>query len=259
MAGKLQAHLLIDEGDITPYVLLPGDPGRVLRIGEKMDSFREVAYNREFRTITGNYEGIPVTVTSSGIGGPSAAIAVEELANSGAQVVIRVGSCGAYNSGVEIGDVVIPSGVVREDGTSKAYISPSYPAVPDLQVLCALIKAAKDLHIPFHVGIGLSHDIFYARSNELVKFWSEQGVIAADMESACVLTVGRMRNLQAGTVLTVVSAYDEAFHPWVGVKDYATQTKNGAGKAMLGEEQTILLALRAIVYLDKMGGDLLES
>ena len=95
MAGKLQAHLLIDEGDITPYVLLPGDPGRVLRIGEKMDSFQEVAYNREFRTITGKYEGIPVTATSSGIGGPSAAIAVEELANSGAKVVIRVGSCGA--------------------------------------------------------------------------------------------------------------------------------------------------------------------
>lgn len=258
MAGKLQAHLLIDEGDIAPYVLLPGDPGRVLRIGEKMDSFQEVAYNREFRTITGNYEGIPVTVTSSGIGGPSAAIAVEELANSGAQVVIRVGSCGAYNSGVEVGDVVIPSGVVREDGTSKAYISPSYPAVPDLQVLCALIKAAKDLHIPFHVGIGLSHDIFYARGNELVKFWSEQGVIAADMESASVLTVGRMRSLQAGAVLAVVSAYDEIFRPWIGVKDYATEAKSGAGEAALGEERAILLALKAIVYLEKTGDNLLE-
>jgi len=89
MVSKLQAHLMVDEGDIAPYVLLPGDPNRVLRIGEKMDYFREVAYNREFRTITGSYEGIPVTVTSSGIGGPSAAIAVEELANSGAKVVIR--------------------------------------------------------------------------------------------------------------------------------------------------------------------------
>ena len=93
MVSKLQAHLMVDEGDIAPYVLLPGDPDRVLRIGEKMDSFREVAYNREFRTITGSYEGIPITVTSSGIGGPSAAIAVEELAHSGAKVVIRVGSC----------------------------------------------------------------------------------------------------------------------------------------------------------------------
>jgi len=120
MVSKLQAHLMVDEGDIAPYVLLPGDPDRVLRIGEKMDSFREVACNREFRTITGSYEGIPVTVTSSGIGGPSAAIAVEELANSGAKVVIRVGSCGAYSSSIEVGDVVIPAGVVKEDGTSKA-------------------------------------------------------------------------------------------------------------------------------------------
>ena len=258
MVSKLQAHLMVDEGDIAPYVLLPGDPNRVLRIGEKMDSFREVAYNREFRTITGSYEGIPITVTSSGIGGPSAAIAVEELANSGAKVVIRVGSCGAYSSSIGVGDVVIPAGVVKEDGTSKAYVSSSYPAIPDLQVLCALAKAAQDLNIPFHTGVGLSHDVFYARSAESIKSWSEQGVIAADMESASVLTVGRMRSLQAGAVLAVVSAYDEIFRPWIGVKDYATEAKSGAGEAALGEERAILLALKAIVYLEKTGDNLLE-
>jgi len=259
MAGKLQAHLMADEGDVAPYVLLPGEPGRVLRIGKKMDFFKEVAYNREFRTITGGYEGIPITATSSGIGGPSAAIAVEELANLGAKVVIRVGSCGAYSSGIEVGDIVIPVGVVKEDGTSKTYVSPSYPAVPNPRVLFALVRAAKDLNVPFHVGIVLSHDVFYMRNRESVKFWNQQGVIAADMESACVLTVSRMRGLQAGAVLAVVSAYDEAFQPWVGVKDYASQTLGGAGKAVFGEGKAILIALRTIVYLEKANEDLQGS
>lgn len=259
MAGKLQAHLMADEGDVASYVLLPGDPGRVLRIGGKMDCFKEVAFNREFRTITGKYKGIPITVTSSGIGGPSTAIALEELANLGAKVVIRVGSCGAYSSGIEVGDVVIPVGAVKEDGTSKAYVPSSYPAVPNPRVLFALVKAAKDLSVSFHVGIVLSHDVFYMRNRESVKFWNQRGVIAADMESACVLTVGRMRGLQAGAVLAVVSACDEVFQPWVGVKDYATQTLGGAGKALFGEEKAILIALRAIVYLEKEKEGLLGS
>lgn len=251
MPSKLQAHLMVDEGDVAPYVLLPGDPGRVLRIGSKMDSFKEVAFNREFRTITGNYKGILVTVTSSGIGGPSTAIAVEELANTGAKVVIRVGSCGAYGPNIEVGDLVIPVGAVKEDGTSKTYTPPAYPAVPDFRVLVALINAARDLGARFHVGIIISHDVFYGRTRESVEFWNRLGVIAADMETACVLTVSRLRGLQAGAVLAVVSAYGEIFEPWAGVKEYTAQTLGGVGKAVQGEEKAILVGLEAIAYLER--------
>jgi uridine phosphorylase len=141
---KLQPHIKCKEGDISKYVLLPGDPGRVLKIAEFLENPKKVSENREFLTYRGNYKGLDITVTSTGIGCPSAAIAVEELANIGAEVFVRIGTCGVLKEGINYGDVVIPTAAVRAEGTTKEYIEPEFPAVADLDVVNSLISAAKD-------------------------------------------------------------------------------------------------------------------
>lgn len=237
-------------GDITKNVLMPGDPQRVLRIGEKLDHYEEKAFNREFRTITGSFKGVPVSACSTGIGGPSTAIAIEELAKLGAKVLIRIGSCGGYQPQVRVGDLVIPEGVVRANGTSKAYAPEAYPAVPDPELFMALVKAAKSLGFRCHTGVSLSVDAFYPKAKDFVKEWVERGVIACEMEAGTFLTVSRLKGLRAGVVLTVVNELAEALEPWRGVKKYSLQARRGAKSArMLGEEKAILVALHALSLL----------
>ena len=217
-----QYHIALDKGDVGKYVLLPGDPGRVPHIAEFFDSAHKVAANREFVTYTGQVDGIPISATSTGIGCPSAAICVEELAKIGAEVFIRVGTAGSLQEKVGLGHLVISTGAVREEGTSRQYVPVSYPAVADLEVTTALVEAARKLGFPHHVGIDHCKDAFYAEFTEghpmsaewdqRWKVWRRSGVLATSMESAAIFVICSIKGLRAGEVLAVVGlAYKD--HP----------------------------------------------
>jgi uridine phosphorylase len=217
-----QYHIALEEGQVGKYVLLPGDPGRVPQIAEFFDSAHKVAENREFVTYTGQVDGIPISATSTGIGCPSAAICVEELARIGAEVFIRVGTAGSLQEQVGLGHLVISTGAVREEGTSRQYVPLSYPAVPDLGVTTALVEAAGKLGFPHHTGIGHCKDAFYAEFTQghpmseewkrRWKVWQRAGVLATSMESAAIFVISSIKGLRAGEVLAVVGlAYTD--HP----------------------------------------------
>ncbi|PSQ52068.1 uridine phosphorylase, partial [Halobacteriales archaeon SW_12_67_38] len=160
--GEVQYHLGVGEGDVADTVLLPGDPERIPKITGVWDSSEVVAEHREYHTATGEYDGVPISTTSTGIGSPSAAIAVEELARVGADTFLRVGSCGAIQPGMAVGDLVITSGAVRQEGTSEEYVRAEYPAAADDRVVAALVAAAERLDYDYHVGVTASTDSFYA-------------------------------------------------------------------------------------------------
>ncbi len=212
----VQYHLGVREGDVADAVLLPGDPERVAKVTEEWDEAAVVADHREYRTATGTYDGTPISVTSTGIGSPSAAIAVEELARVGADTLVRVGSCGGIQPETDVGDLVITSGAVRQEGTSSEYVREDYPAVADHAVVAALAAAAERLGYDYHVGLTASTDSFYAGQSrdgfegfrargsegdieELV----EAGVLNFEMEASAILTLANIYGLRAGAVCTV--------------------------------------------------------
>ena len=160
--GK-QYHTGVGPEDIGKYVILPGDPKRCEKIAAYFDNPVLVADSREFVTYTGTLDGVKVSVTSTGIGGPSAAIAIEELSKCGAHTFIRVGTCGGMQEEVLGGDLVIASGAIRMEGTSREYAPIEYPAVPDVSAMNALIDAAKELSIPYHVGVVQCKDSFFGQ------------------------------------------------------------------------------------------------
>jgi uridine phosphorylase len=213
---EFQYHVELEPGDVADAVLLPGNPERLDKITPFWDDHEEVAYHREYRTATGTYEGTPISVTSTGIGSPSAAIALEELARVGADTFIRVGSCGAIQPEMEVGDLVITSGAVRQEGTSKAYVREDYPAVADQEVVSALVAAAERLNYDYHVGLTMSADSFYAGqgrpgfegfraagSESLVEELQEANVKNIEMEASALLTVANVYGLRAGAVCSV--------------------------------------------------------
>ncbi|SFG77753.1 uridine phosphorylase [Halopelagius inordinatus] len=213
---EVQYHIEVGPEDVADTVLLPGNPERVDKITALWDEFEERASHREYRTATGEYEGTPISVTSTGIGGPSAAIAAEELARVGADTFVRVGSCGAIQPEMDVGDLVITSGAVRQEGTSKEYVREDYPAVADHEVVCALVAAAERLGYDYHVGLTMSADSFYAGqgrpgfegfeaagSDSLVEDLREANVKNIEMEAATLLTVANVYGLRAGAVCTV--------------------------------------------------------
>jgi uridine phosphorylase len=210
-----QYHVKLSPGEIGRYVLLPGDPGRCAVIARHFENPRIVAQNREYLTISGTLDGVPVCVTSTGIGGPSAAIAMEELKAVGADTFIRVGTCGGINLKVKSGDVVIATGAVRAEGTSREYMPIEYPAVSDFEVTTALAAAAKRLGFTFHTGVVQCKDSFYGQhspnrmpvaSELLAKWeaWKKGGVLASEMESAALFCVAAALGVRCGAVLSVV-------------------------------------------------------
>jgi uridine phosphorylase len=214
--GERQYHLQVEAGEVGSYVLLPGDPGRCARIAAHLEGARKVAANREFTTYTGSLDGVTVSVTSTGIGGPSAAIAVEELVKVGARTLVRVGSCGALDEGLGFGDVVVVQAAARGDGTPDHYAPAGFPAVADLDVVLALREAAAESGHRWRVGVVLSNDAFYAEMEPETfpletqirarwDAWARAGCVAAEMEAATVLTVARVRRVRAGAVLAVVN------------------------------------------------------
>ncbi len=198
-----QPHLLVEDGDLADIALLPGDPGRVDRIAGHCTDPTTVAENREYKIVNATYEGRPITICSTGIGSPSAAIAVEELAAVGVETVIRVGTTGALQAGIEIGDMVIATGAAKDEGTSKRYESATIPATPGYETLAALVTAAEDDPGTVHVGPIVTDDAFYAEDEEYVSRWEAAGLLAVEMEAAAIFTLARRHGLAAGAICTV--------------------------------------------------------
>ena len=211
--AEMQYHVHLKRGDIGRYVILPGDPGRTPLIASFFDNAKEVAFNREYRTFTGTVDGIKISCCSTGIGCPSTAIAVEELIKCGADTFIRIGTCGALQPEVKLGDLCITTGAVREEGTTRQYVPISYPAVADLDVTLALRQAAANLGYPAHTGIGHCKDAFFIEDKDIPiredieakwNAWYKSNVISTSMESAALFVVSSIRRVRAGEVLATI-------------------------------------------------------
>ncbi len=219
MSNVIQYHIGIKQNEIGEYVILTGDPKRIDAIAKMLDSYKEVGYNREFRTVTGyitgyNSEKIKISVVSTGIGCPSAAICIEELINIGAKVLIRIGTAGSLQPNIKVGDIVIATATVREDGTTKQYVPKIYPAVSNIKVVNSLIEAAEKLNVKYHLGITHCKDAFYTELPEITplkeeneknwKVWQRSNVLATEMESSALFVIGSIRKVSVGTILKIV-------------------------------------------------------
>ena len=216
--GEYKYHINLKQGDVGRYVLLPGDPGRCEIIARSFDNAVKVAQNREYVTYTGTLLGEKVSVTSTGIGGPSTAIAVEELSMVGADTFIRVGTSGAMQPGMNPGDLAIVTAAIRDEGTSRQYMPVEFPAVADMDVTLALRDAAQRLHMPSHLGISQSKDSFYGevepdrqplaeQLNERRKAWIAGGAVCSEMEAATVFVVSSILRKRAGGVMLIVGSH----------------------------------------------------
>lgn len=208
-------HILLKSGHGAKYAILPGDPGRVEKIAQKLGNPKFLCQNREYTTWIGELEGEKVIVMSTGMGGPSAAIGVEELYRTGVDTFIRVGTCGGMQENVIGGDIVVATGAIRMEGTTREYVPIEFPAVPDLDVTNALKTAAEDLNYRVHVGVVQCKDSFYGQHNpdrmpvgyELKNKWNawiSAGCLASEMESAAIFIVCSMLRARAGSVFSVV-------------------------------------------------------
>ena len=253
----MQYHIGLDEKRMTAkYAIVPGDPGRVEKIAALLDNPEFVAQNREFTTWSGFICGEKVLVMSTGIGGASAAIAVEELINCGVSTVIRIGTCGGMQLNVKGGDAVVAMGAVRMEGTSREYMPIEYPAAADFETLCALKAACDENGITSHVGIVQSKDSFYGQhspermpvKDTLLKNWQayiDCGCLASEMETAAIFTVASVRRIRAGSILHVL---------W-------NQERKKAGledKKVMDTSKAIAAAVHAVKILiekDRLKGD----
>ena len=247
ITSERQFHIDLVPGDVGRYCLLPGDPGRCEKIAKYFDNPVHVATNREYVTYTGTLLGEKVSVCSTGIGGASASIAMEELANIGVDTFLRVGTCGGIDLDVKSGDVVIATGAIRMEGTSREYAPIEFPAVADLAVTNAIVDAAKAMGKSWHAGVVQCKDSFYGQhspetmpvSYELLnkwEAWKRLGVKASEMESAALFTVAAYRKVRCGSVFHVI---------W-------NQERNAAGLDQTRDENTesaIQVGIEAIKLL----------
>ena len=214
-AGE-QYHIGLKAGDVGEYVILPGDPKRCKKIAAYFDDAKLIADNREYTTYTGYLNGKKVSVTSTGIGGPSAAIALEELVNVGAKKFIRVGTCGGMDIDVKGGDIVIATGAIRMEGTTKEYAPIEFPAIADIDIVNALTHAAKNLGFNYHRGVVQCKDSFYGQHepdkmpvsyelNNKWEAWKRMGCLASEMESAALFIVSSFLKVKTGSVFLTVA------------------------------------------------------
>lgn len=213
-----QYHICCKKGDVGKYVLLPGDPFRTDIIAKHLDNPQLIAHNREHKTWSGTLNGEKVSVTSTGMGGPSTAIAIEELIHCGAEVFIRVGTCGrvcpeSYEENLE---GVVVTGAIRDEGTTIAYVPMEYPAIADRKVTDALVKSYEEKGYNFTEGIAQSKDAFYGqhdpdsmpnseRLNQRWKTYEKSGVMASEMETAALFVVSSVRGAKAGAIMAYES------------------------------------------------------
>jgi uridine phosphorylase len=238
-----QPHLLVDSGDVHDLALIPGDPGRVDRIAGHCDEAETVAENREYTLVNASYGGRDLTICSTGIGCPSAAIAVEELSAVGVETFVRVGTIGALQRGIEIGDMIVATGAAKNEGTSRRYEAIEYPAVPDYEVLSALVAAAEANDEAVHVGPIATDDAFYAETDEHVHDWEEAGLLAVEMEAAAVFSLARRKGLRAGAICTVDGNLVE------GTQKGETEDDELPAKAKDNVERAIRITLDAATAL----------
>ena len=211
-----QYHVGLKEGEVGKYVILPGDPKRCEKIAQYFENPVLVADRREYVTYTGYVDGEKVSVTSTGIGGPSAAIAMEELVKCGAEVFIRVGTCGGMQLDIKGGDLVIATGAIRAEGTSKEYAPIEFPAVADFRIVNALVDAAENLGYTHHMGVVQCKDSFYGQHSPETKpvsyelqnkweAWKRLGCLASEMESAALFVVASYLNVKVGSIFLTVA------------------------------------------------------
>ena len=211
-----QYHIQVGKEDVGKYVILPGDPKRCKKIAQHFEQAKLIADSREFVTYTGYLDGVKVSVTSTGIGGPSAAIAMEELVMAGADTFVRIGTCGGMQLPVKSGDVVIASGAIRMEGTSREYAPIEFPAVANIEVVNALMNAAEKLGQKYHVGVVQSKDSFYGQHSPELKpvsyeltnkweAWKRLGCLASEMESAALFVVASSLGVRAGACFLVMA------------------------------------------------------
>lgn len=217
----LEYHIKVNREMIGKYVILPGDPKRCQQIAKYLENPQLVADNREFVTYTGYLKGEKVSVTSTGIGGPSAAIALEELVHAGAHTFVRIGTCGGMQTEILGGDVVIATGAIRMEGTSKEYAPIEFPAISDFNVTNALSNSARDSGVRYHLGVVQSKDSFYGQHSpermpvgEELKYkweaWKKLGCLASEMETAALFTVGAYLKVRVGACYLVVANQERA-------------------------------------------------
>lgn len=247
-----QYHIQVAKGEVGRYVILPGDPKRCVKIAQYFDNPVLIADNREYITYTGTLDGVKVSVTSTGIGGPSASIAMEELYRCGADTFVRIGTCGGMQTEIKSGDIVIATAAVRMEGTSREYAPIEYPAVANLDVTNALVEAAKEKGVIYHTGVVQSKDSFYGQhepeampaSYELInkwEAWKRMGCLASEMESAALFIVaGKLRARMGSCLLVLANQEREKLgleNPVVHDTDMAIRVAVEAIRRMIKEDQ----------------------
>ncbi|MCL4561533.1 MAG: nucleoside phosphorylase [Chloroflexi bacterium] len=231
----MEFHILCDPKDIARYVFVPGDHDRAKKIAAAFDNSRFVSDSRGYHVYTGTVAGIPMTVCSTGMGGPQVAIGIEELGHMGADTFIRIGSCGTLQDDVNVGDVIVPNGVFRAGATANRYLPPAFPAAPDFSMLTALVEAGKSLGTPVRVGLGWAGDAFYAEPDPaLMARLKQAGVAAVEMESDTLFIIANFRGWRAGAIFACDGT--------------SREIKPAAGEAAFrrGEEQEIHIAIEAM-------------
>lgn len=253
-SGK-QYHVGVAKGEVGRYVILPGDPKRCEKIAAYFDEPHFVADSREYMTYSGYLDGELVSVTSTGIGGPSASIAMEELTAVGADTFIRVGTCGGMDVNVKSGDLIIATGAIRMEGTSKEYAPIEFPAIADLDITNALVEGAAKIGAPYHTGVVQCKDAFYGQHRpetlpngaELLRKWDawcRLGTKGSEMESAAIFTVAAYLHVRAGTVLLTVANQERAK---LGLDNPQVHDTDMAIRAAIE-------ALRILIRKDRQGG-----
>jgi len=217
---ELMYHIQMKKGDVGRYVFLPGDPGRCEKIASYFDNPELIAYNREYKTYTGTLLGEKVSVTSTGIGCPSTAIAVEELIKIGADTFIRIGTSGGMQPGTRTGDVAVVNSAIRDEGTTLHYMPPEFPALADINVVAAMRSGAEKAGIPYRVGPTQSKDSFFGevepdrmpvadRLNRRWKAWIDGGAICSEMEASAIFIISAIHRTRAGGVMLMASMEDK--------------------------------------------------
>lgn len=251
-----QYHIQVAKDEVGRYVIMPGDPKRCIKIAQYFENPVQIADNREYITYTGTLDGVKVSATSTGIGGPSASIAMEELSRCGADTFIRVGTCGGMQTFVKSGDIVIATGAIRMEGTSREYAPIEFPAVSDLEVTNALVASAKEQGFTFHTGVVQCKDSFYGQHEpeskpvgyELMnkwEAWKRLGCLASEMESAALFVVADYLHARVGSCFLVVANQErEKLH----MDNPVVHDTDGAVRVAVD-------ALRRLIRMDKAGGN----
>lgn len=240
-------HIKLSAENSAEYAIVPGDPARIDVITGCLEHVTALAWNREFKSIRGYFHNIPILAVSTGIGAPSAAIAIEELCRIGVKNMIRVGSCGALQTDLKLGTIIIADSAALDDGTSKAYLPQTTVLAGDAPLIQACRESAEELRITYATGLCRSHDCLYLENKrEMDELWSSRGALGSDMETAALFAVSHRRGIQAASLLNIVVEYRADLS--ANINRYT----NGEELTAMGEQNQILTALHAFERIEKL-------